>query len=1082
MKTIFNLIALLVLSNIIQAQDLVVPVTATTGFQNGTASGTYNVWYGENPDGTAHTQIEKPFIIVEGIDFFENIDPTYVYNSFGVMAHQLKSEGYDVIVIDYDNSGTFIQRNAFMVARAIQLINAEKNNSEEGMIVGFSMGGLVVRYALTWMEQQDLDHQMKYYFSYDAPHYGANLPLSLQNLAGQIASLPLFDNEDSDPVIPGFTIPQIETNEINFVNPINGNTTTILPEVTIIPETTVPTIDLPHHTFNAISAQQMLVYHRAFTAADGTPNPSPLFTAFQNDITSLNDNNGFPELCENVAISNARKDGIGVGTPGMDAVSFANNNPDGFLELTLDLRTVSNTSATKVLDYHKKIGPLPADDRERIVAPALPYDNAPGSYLKWFKYIFEGLDAIGFGNTELNLEKECFMPTVSALGFDTEDLYYNIYEDPEFLCKTEFDYYYAPMSQKHFHGSVSLDASYWFLQFIYDNYWNIAYSSQSYNYADQTDNFIYQDVTISNAGKLLINDYTYSGQVNSSAPIGFAEFGSNFKVYTSCKTPVTVTVDANGTIEIGDENAYSTGELHIKSGSTLELKAGSEVIIHNNSKLIIDEGATLIYHEGASIKTNGNEAYADIRGNLIIKENATFTIDYMGSQSGYLAFTGNPTITAESNTSVSIQGSDDNDHILQVNNGKVHFPSTLKSLFIRDALVNGNQGIIESSVNYTRYMSSSFNNVSLYSHGNQNALTTNCIFYNTYIEADDVLGTKNLMIFNSEFYNSEILTKRLGVSLSDNTFIEGGFGWTAEKLKYNSSIKRCTFDEYYYPIYIESGQSHISAMIKECTFNHSATAIWAKQSDIKLACSEITYSDNAILIEDQAELFMNTSQSLGYNTFSNNSNHIQCNSSGLIHMNEGYNHIPNQTGYYGGKLVTPQIKGTIDFSAGSILANNNKWYNSNLNGPASRTYRLRNLNNAVISIVDNNPTEPVDCDSKNPTVSYEIKDRTRSMTTAKSITRRIGRQETNHEEMIEEAFEFSIYPTIANQFVMIDIEGVMELDHNISIYNLNGQLIESKTLNQSKTKINTSNYHSGIYFIQFEIDGKIINEKVLIQH
>lgn len=48
------------------------------------------------------------------------------------------------------------------------------------MVGGFSMGGIVTRYALARMEQQRVDHRVGVYFSWDSPHRGAVIPIGLQ--------------------------------------------------------------------------------------------------------------------------------------------------------------------------------------------------------------------------------------------------------------------------------------------------------------------------------------------------------------------------------------------------------------------------------------------------------------------------------------------------------------------------------------------------------------------------------------------------------------------------------------------------------------------------------------------------------------------------------------------------------------------------------------------------------------------------------------------------------------------------------------------------------------------------------------
>jgi hypothetical protein len=49
------------------------------------------------------------------------------------------------------------------------------------------MGGLIARYALSYMEDNSLDSETRLYISFDAPHRGANIPISLQYLINYFA-------------------------------------------------------------------------------------------------------------------------------------------------------------------------------------------------------------------------------------------------------------------------------------------------------------------------------------------------------------------------------------------------------------------------------------------------------------------------------------------------------------------------------------------------------------------------------------------------------------------------------------------------------------------------------------------------------------------------------------------------------------------------------------------------------------------------------------------------------------------------------------------------------------------------------
>ena len=58
--------------------------------------------------------------------------------------------------------------------------------------MGASMGGVLARYALRQMEIMGCGHCTKMYGTFDAPHQGANIPLSLQ----QVVAMPVLRNLD----------------------------------------------------------------------------------------------------------------------------------------------------------------------------------------------------------------------------------------------------------------------------------------------------------------------------------------------------------------------------------------------------------------------------------------------------------------------------------------------------------------------------------------------------------------------------------------------------------------------------------------------------------------------------------------------------------------------------------------------------------------------------------------------------------------------------------------------------------------------------------------------------------------------
>lgn len=134
--------------------------------------------------------IRNPLIVVEGFDPLITSDYGFqtaegFYNKLtranNVYGQRILAE-YDIIYVDWKNSEEYIQANANTLIKVIQEINRRKmysGSTAGNVIIGSSMGGLIARYALKTMENQNLTHQTSIYVSHDSPHLGANIPVGL---------------------------------------------------------------------------------------------------------------------------------------------------------------------------------------------------------------------------------------------------------------------------------------------------------------------------------------------------------------------------------------------------------------------------------------------------------------------------------------------------------------------------------------------------------------------------------------------------------------------------------------------------------------------------------------------------------------------------------------------------------------------------------------------------------------------------------------------------------------------------------------------------------------------------------------
>ncbi|MFK4110022.1 esterase/lipase family protein [Streptomyces sp. NPDC002176] len=136
-----------------------------------------HIHYGEGNQG-----IIRPVVMADGFNLgpsdltrlYAGLDSTYP------LLTELRRRGRDVILVGFDERSASLLDNAQTATAAIHRTMAERLGGTRLMVGGFSMGGLVTRYALARMETQRLDHQTAVYFSWDTPHRGAYIPIGLQ--------------------------------------------------------------------------------------------------------------------------------------------------------------------------------------------------------------------------------------------------------------------------------------------------------------------------------------------------------------------------------------------------------------------------------------------------------------------------------------------------------------------------------------------------------------------------------------------------------------------------------------------------------------------------------------------------------------------------------------------------------------------------------------------------------------------------------------------------------------------------------------------------------------------------------------
>jgi len=158
--------------------------------------------------------ISKPLIVVEGFDtglmgnepkWGDTHLQTFLGDVIDSENNSLQNlitadteESFDIIYVNWADGTDWLQRNAYALEAVIQWVNENKQDpTVPNVVLGQSMGGVIARYALRDMENNNLDHDTSLYISHDAPHQGANVPpgslYMVRHVLNEVITTPIGD-------------------------------------------------------------------------------------------------------------------------------------------------------------------------------------------------------------------------------------------------------------------------------------------------------------------------------------------------------------------------------------------------------------------------------------------------------------------------------------------------------------------------------------------------------------------------------------------------------------------------------------------------------------------------------------------------------------------------------------------------------------------------------------------------------------------------------------------------------------------------------------------------------------------------
>lgn len=436
-------------------------------FDGGYGEGSYSeqgiatIYYSNQSCSTK--QLRKPVIFVDGFDpnnkqHHETIWKEYLNiefsenNSPSFLGDTLLARGYDVIILDqkkgsdkkYNRGGAgLIENNGLVLAKLLETLYAQHSSTmvEDFVVVGASMGGLVSRFGLAWMEANNKPHHTRLFISFDSPQNGAHIPIGLQQLVDiftQFGGLALF-----------------------------------------------PSVRNSLHQSNA--AKQMLLHHSS-TGSESIQ-AHPFRNIFLNNLSSVG---SFPSQCRIVSISNGNRigtlkttvpappndwDAVPINEKDLEAdlgikrrrLQFCNANICYKLHTQIYAQTSSNRHQTNVFTLNTTnlltiaaagfTFPFFSKNQYAVAENGTSFDIAPGCRLRQNPLdladgdVVKALSAIVIGPIKIstnNLRHTNFIPTTSSVAYTFPNESFSIYKNftgvnlSKCAGTTPFDTVYAP--------------------------------------------------------------------------------------------------------------------------------------------------------------------------------------------------------------------------------------------------------------------------------------------------------------------------------------------------------------------------------------------------------------------------------------------------------------------------------------------------------------------------------------------------------------------------------------------------------------------------------------------------------------
>jgi len=883
-------------------------------------AGLYTIHYGIGDLGKTRTCLEKPIILVEGIDFgykgypLGKFDNKYGENGYidllegkswhvpsqnwkkwesiedaPAVVQRLRDEGFDIVYVDFYDGAEDMSVNAEVLIQIFKSLQ-DQLCGREMHVVGVSMGGVIAQRSIKLMENRKIPHCITSLTGFDAPFQGANIAMGLQHLVKYLEN---YSSEAKD---------------------------------------------LFHRVLRRPATRQLLVNHESSNYRHNN--------ARQKWLREDSLFGKYPTKPWLFSISNGSSNGK---NSRMKMDGKVDVQPGGFLaRLQLSFPLFFGLTNNYLIDiyaenFHNKTKDEFYSGRVHFLKKFyshkdnLLWDHVAGSYVKKFGF-FEELGKCKLLNNSILSNQDCFIPTVSSLDLTHADYDKNHISDVAFKVNSTgisdqltgemispFNRIYTPESnQPH----VKLDSSKggnidWLIKQIKSVSHHEYSMKRDRDYNFKAPNIrVIPSVEMSGTGTLEINGV---GNFPKLTADDFKKLKSvpERKFFIGACTSSDIIIDDSASFYVGQHqqrttvfiNSFSNVKIKkngnfnivkggnkviVQAGSVFELSDNSELYIGNGSQLIIESGATIKFGGKSKIYLDGDGSLLHIKGHLELDSGYIFKpIKKYLNQVGLVKFTnvgygyGSAEISVQKHfASMHFEGNGRNGHRNLQIEGNIVLDTNIKSIELRrsslifapSSWLKVSKKLIMDEVLCTSVEWANGPAGSLQFFGNELFLTDVEFFYmDTACFLNPVDGSKSIVSKRLNFYNNNVglLANNSRIKIEKSDFANNLVGVWLSNIWKETMIQGCTFTSNSAGVRAKNATEQLGQlMLNDNLFEENNVGLHVVKVLTGVKCNEFktnnigVYSKESILHLDKKYQYQSTEFesdfNCGYNAFVNN--------------------------------------------------------------------------------------------------------------------------------------------------------------------------------------------------------------------